>query len=1698
MDDLRLWRDLRAWAADPASFPSGDEPRLTALVRDLGHMADHPLEERFTFFPALLALRGCPDARVRARILDMLSGATGRPALQALVEGFDDSHAEVRSAALVAFHRCARHDPDRWIHALFHPDPAVRDAALDLGPVRGAEWLTLFLAPELPDPAAALLAAGSAVLEPDLLPSLAGLVERGTIEPATVRAMFAVPGRRFPLALPRVLDWIPFDLAHAYLETFVTVSPEAPGDLPDLEGFRSHPLRWLVRMFQDASDAEAAWFHEGLTSTLADKIHGSTRPGVAAALVDQALAAGSWNPRALASCLSLRPRCLASERIPAEDRLEALRSMALRDKAHVIATQVEVRDLLSLPLFRSPSGSLRLLPAIPMLRGLDRPVDDLLRWFSAEEIATWALEDPEGGSRLLTLPRTSKGDVTRITAALRLLLFIDATRLLTVTRLLPAGSLDLLGNLGPSETFRLLGELRSFELERGALFSDAKLKGLARILLPALDGSGLATWLEAWLDGPRPESFSLGVEILTEITRSEGADRAAETMSRLPGPLLSRLFEALAHSPGVPWAFEEDLARRLAPRSEPTIRRWVGERASTAATAETDADRGKGERSVSAAECARLGSCAGDALGEAIAPFLERPGRGLCAALAVRGPAAPYLEVCVAVLAAADPPEEVGAAFVQFGSEEDHFLHELDGRMVSRWSHDPTIGMVGHAWLNRWEKHILGFADDLRAAGIGPTLAAVSRMASPGLRRVHWEMMGRLAGLWRWRGPDSVRLEFGEEALVPAIQALPRPEGEPAAAFLMTLHASGKCQTALESLRTVAYEVLPHCTDEVRRVLRDWIDSRGLEPRSRGDPPVDAALPERGEIEACADLSRLAAWCASAHVAAVDLAAARLLGLGVTGVTTLAGVLARIPPVRHSSRLVAAADLVPSGDPAKVWRPLVDDRNVDPEVRFRVGVLCFRRGDPSTAAGILEAVAAPSTRSWYGRSERTQLSELELPRETVAHALAVSPHPAAYEPALQYLLQRPAADDEAAASLSAFLACGDGRLRDLRSRVAVRLHERGEDTGWPIVAAHFLRIARGPRLSSHLPLDGVSPDLVPQAVDAFLAADFPGADPERLIEWLLSRRARREEGVEEGLTRLLLGSSDPGILQKILSNLTPGASRAAKLERIAKTFAWGVRRARELVGGMVKVRMLAGAELGFTRFGEAVIHVNVRPLLDGTAEGRTLVEGLILHELGHQKYHGGEEMQDVWKEAHKAGLGKLLNLVADEHLERNLRAVDGEFGDRFKRLATHAFMHLAREVAARTLVRSLGLEALPVLRPVRLGVGRSPGNVELTSGRVLRTLEERGSSFSRFVRGLRMGRGNRHRDPKVEQALALFGRTFKGSTPKQMLEITRQLLEIFREEESLLDVFEGHELLEPKAGDVLRETEGLTPGEIDEEVERILDPRRAAGPPGTTRRLWINVSNLEDFSKITQVVVLEPDPEQHRAVALEVARPARRLKRHLEELGFRWTPRPRRLSGRRVDTSRLEGLVTRGDPRILITRRREVRTDLFIGALIDCSGSMSMGGKLDRAKRFGVLLAEAVKDLPGVELRVFGFTDQVLYDAGSASRPAITALRTEGGNNDAAALFHVAEVALASRRRARLLVMVSDGLPTECSAAALRALVERLTRRHRICCAQVAVAKLAEICFPHHVDLEGVEEDQAVRAFGRTVGRLVRRVMGAG
>lgn len=1151
-------------------------------------------------------------------------------------------------------------------------------------------------------------------------------------------------------------------------------------------------------------------------------------------------------------------------------------------------------------------------------------------------------------------------------------------------------------------------------------------------------------------------------------------------------------------------------------------------------------------------------------LAAALRHCLVAPTSGLCEALAERpAPSSPSMAACLAILGCHDPLVAVDRELRRFGSEAPAFLTGLDRAMVKTWERELDLPLLAHAWIHRWERHADAAVAALydRFGGLAAGLEATSRLTCAVLREQVWDAVTSALGMWRWRDRARLAAAATPELAATLVGGLDGDVGAAAARALCTLHDSGVAAAALEPVRARVSSMLPDLSDATRAALARWIESRGLPScapyRRRPAAPIDDVMVAR--IGASNDLDALEQWCRGADARIVADAALRLLDLGEPGLDRLVRVLhaassswqaegrrtsAAAPcAVPEIVSLVESVTLWPEGPALERARALAAADDAPPELRFRVhlaildralgaggradypgnggararlddalAVVCLEPPRPSGAGPSVGAPAPASVDPWFRPEDYDRLIHagvtLGPPRGSargvveimIARRLAPSPQPHAYRRAVEHLITDPVATTNSMAAVVAFLDAGTDRLAELRRRAARWLFALGEEAVFPILLAEALE-----RSSSDQDLSVLAdqdPALVEDVVTSLLVAG-PRVAPESTVLELVEAEGVHADARAAAYERLLAEVQSDKVRAALVLRVEHGKHRPLKLRRVAEVFAWGVTTGRQLTGRVFKFEMIGGQGLGYTRFTANRIFVTPLPILRMQTHGQAIVEGLILHELGHHLFHRGPEPEAVWRAAEKEKMFGLLNLVADEHLERNLRGVDARYGDRLKRLAAYAFQHADKEVPVPELLGALQGRSFEVLHATQLDVARRDGCVAVQSGALLLAMEQAGMSFPRFVRALRMGLGNRHGDPDVEAALALFRRGFRQSPMSELYAIAQKLRAIFGWQTQLCETFGPHESLPAGVSEQIEHGEGITPEELDREIDRVLDPRThgagrggsGGGGSGAGGRRWINIGTADRFETIPTVVKIDFDPAEHARYAAQVMRHARRMRRWLEELGLRLEPQSRRVRGRRVDPTRTRALVLRGDPRILIARELSRRSDLFLGVLIDCSGSMQTRDHIGRAKLFGAMLSEAARGLPSVDLRVYGYTDKVIYDAGDATHCAAHGLPVGGGNNDAAALWHASLAARASARKAKLLVMISDGLPTECSAAALRGLVASLGRRSRICCAQVAVQPLEEVCFPHYVVLEDGNQDAAVRKFGGIVARLVQRAI---
>jgi len=116
--------------------------------------------------------------------------------------------------------------------------------------------------------------------------------------------------------------------------------------------------------------------------------------------------------------------------------------------------------------------------------------------------------------------------------------------------------------------------------------------------------------------------------------------------------------------------------------------------------------------------------------------------------------------------------------------------------------------------------------------------------------------------------------------------------------------------------------------------------------------------------------------------------------------------------------------------------------------------------------------------------------------------------------------------------------------------------------------------------------------------------------------------------------------------------------------------------------------------------------------------------------------------------------------------------------------------------------------------------------------------------------------------------------------------------------------------------------------------------------------------------------------------------------------------------------------------------------DVAVGILVDQSGSMS-GPKIKQAREMCVLLAEAVKQIDGVHLHIYGHTanqegeaDLVLFEhyssygpAASANLDGLGAISAHANNYDGYAIKETAKLLNKDPAKRKYLFVISDGLP---------------------------------------------------------------------
>ena len=1475
MRDLELWRRLTAGDAAPA---------------DLLALADWPLDRRAPYLGAIEPLALHPDPAMRAAALRALAGVRGVSGVRAIVSGLEHDDEAVRTAALDALRATARDAPSRFAHALFHPRAEIRRAALAGEVPRAAADLGGYLRA---DPHCADLAA-RCPWPPQPLALAFDLHALGHLSSAELaELLLATPTAELRGFLESQRGRTP-EMVEAYLEEAVRSPRPLPAPGRDL-------VDHLVVVLDAAGNARA--FDHFVEAVTTRRRRLARR---AAASLLSRLASGHASIALVGVCVALEPRVL---RCAGFDRTlaAAAASGLVRFRWPVRPTPAQVDRLVALPLVRGGEEGVDLalgaalaglwpgnrLARLVAALGRDSIVAALLAgdrgW---DEVCRLPREKPS--LELVWLQRIEQASPRRYVAlAARALAWFAGDRLDSFVEQMPRQ------HRVPAflELVRLIA--------RGELApGHVQLVSVCGVLAARLDRTGLAAVVTSLL-GEGGHHDPLRRRLAFELAGAVPEKMLVSAARLLGDEVAAVLVDIIDAGQGLAWEREVALAGALGDRGEPRVREWAARllRASQARPA-APPPVVRARRQLNLAERERIATCADSDLDAALEPALSGPVAGLTVALERRDPA-PSVAACVALLGCVDPLDDVVRELDRFAAATPDFDGQLDAAAAARWPDAGDLPLLAHARLHRWEAHrhaVLRWIDE--SGGVLAALAVAEALPGRVAARSLWRAIGEALAFLRYRDRAGFDRAASQQLAELAADHIDRDIGPDAARILVLLVEAGSVP-----LSAVRDRILDRAADSVaaaREQLARLIRLEGLPepPPMPATPPTEAQL--IAAIRQSRDLDELVGWCEDARRQLVEAAVLRLLVLGAPGQDRLAALLPRMAELPAPAPLLASIPLWDSPAARDAARQVAAAMALSPELQFRLHLGLVAPGHADDISGALAAARAPDETVWFRRADWEALLR-RTERLACAVALADSPHHHAYQPAIAILLEQAEPSPEVAAALRRFLEVDGERPLELRRLVALRLAALCADlAGLPLLIAQLADVADAALAGT---LSRMPAAVWPVAAPALTAASLvggPGACSEKRLLTLL-RHARTMRLVDAAAmsslyARILDQALTTAARRESAGYATDAARTDARLKQVGRVFAWGVRRAVELTGRFLRVHMTGQErEFGHTRLDTSKLYVSPLPMLRGDPNGQDVVEGLILHEIGHHVYHGSDESRALWKQAHEEGLGSLLNLVADEHLERNLRGVDAAYGDRLKRLAAYAFQHAAQEMPLVDLLAVLLGTAAPALIAARIEVAFNEAAVRLRRGAVLAELDRIGHPLARFARALRMGLGNRHDDPLVAEALALCG-DIRRLDMRGLYELTRKLADLFGGAAAIAAVFGGPEglVFGEREGDVFGN--GVGDEAVQREVERVLDPQGdpSDAPPGDSDRLRINVGESTRFDEITRIEKVRGDEAIHRRIAAEVSRHSARLRAYLDELGLRWLPTRGRIQGRSV------------------------------------------------------------------------------------------------------------------------------------------------------------------------------------------------------
>jgi hypothetical protein len=254
-----------------------------------------------------------------------------------------------------------------------------------------------------------------------------------------------------------------------------------------------------------------------------------------------------------------------------------------------------------------------------------------------------------------------------------------------------------------------------------------------------------------------------------------------------------------------------------------------------------------------------------------------------------------------------------------------------------------------------------------------------------------------------------------------------------------------------------------------------------------------------------------------------------------------------------------------------------------------------------------------------------------------------------------------------------------------------------------------------------------------------------------------------------------------------------------------------------------------------------------------------------------------------------------------------------------------------------------------------------------------------------------------------------------------------------------------------------------------------------------------NETDVREFPPAGQIVRLLPDRRSTTLLARSMRPLVTLLRPYLAVIDPEKVQQERLTGGRRLLSSGLTKHLAYGETRLFADLRLtevDQHRDVLVCVLIDTSASMQTDGRLARAQQVATLLAGCLEECPGVESVFLGY-NQNIFQCGSHESHALTSLAPAGKTNEAAALDYLRKHHLDTPRRRKVVIVLTDGLPTYCSVESVRWLVRALEKEQGARFLYAALADVEHPAYRRRVDLTADLDPGRVRGLGRALTALL-------